>query len=399
LWASAALAVPPGVVVTPIATQDFNALSDAGTFTTDSLPSGVQLTNAGSRNIGGPGLDFSATRYDTRGVVAGPVTTAVDGDSGDFVGVNSFTGTNAPNVAPGGAPVAGGVEHNFEFNHTDGALVLNFESVDVSGFANRFLSLNYWINTTGYEADDALTISISNGGLGIVLLGYGETELEADASADDGTDNWRSLEVDLDAVLASSGLDPTTLILSIAVDTSAGDENIFVDNVSFETRVPVATVDAGGPYTGDEGSAIAVMATAPSGSGAPLSYLWSSADPSCGFADPTAAATTVTCPGNGANLLTVVVSDGSTSASDTAELTVNNVAPIVTITSPADGAVLPISTAVQVLATLSDPGAADTHACIVDFGDGTSESVPCDTTNGITASPHATARPASMRSG
>jgi hypothetical protein len=64
------------------------------------------------------------------------------------------------------------------------------------------------------------------------------------------------------------------------------------------------------------------------------------------------------------------------------------VAPTVTITSPTDGAVLPISTAVQVLATLSDPGSADTHTCMGDFGDGTSEAVPCDTTNGITASPH-----------
>jgi hypothetical protein len=380
------LAVPPGVVVTPVATQDFDALSDAGTLTTDSLPSGVQLTNAGSRNIGGPGLDFSTTWFDTRGEGTGPVTTV--GDSSDFIGVNSFTGSNAPDVAPGGAPVASGVEHNFEFNDGDGALVLRFESVDVSGLSNRYLSLNYWIAPTGYEADDALTISVSNGGLGIVLLGYGETELEANVSADDGTDNWKTLEVDLDALLASSGLDPSNLILSIAADTNASVENIFVDNVSFETRVPSVIVDAGGPYEGNEGAAIPIMASASSGSGAPLSYLWSSADPSCAFADPTAAMTAVTCADNGAYTLTVIASDGSTSASDTAELMVNNVPPIVTITSPADGAVLPISTAVQVLATLADPGSADTHTCMVDFGDGTSEAVPCDTTNGITASPH-----------
>lgn len=50
-----------------IAEQDFNSLSSAFTSTTDSLPSGVQLTNAGSKNIGGPGLDFSTTWFDTRG--------------------------------------------------------------------------------------------------------------------------------------------------------------------------------------------------------------------------------------------------------------------------------------------------------------------------------------------
>jgi hypothetical protein len=222
-----------------IAEQDFNSLSSAFTSTTDSLPSGVQLTNAGSKNIGGPGLDFSTTWFDTRGVVLGPVTTT--SDTQDFIGVNSFTGGDAPNVAPGGTAIAAGTEHNFEFNDGDGAVVLNFESVDVSGFTNRTLALDYWINDTGYESSpaDQFTISISNGGLGIVLLGFGETELEANASADDGTDNWMSLLVDLDALLTSSGLDPTNLILSVAVDTNAATENIFIDNVRFESGAEI----------------------------------------------------------------------------------------------------------------------------------------------------------------
>lgn len=214
-----------------IAAQDFNSLSDSGTFTTDSLPSGVQLTNSGSRNIGGAGLDFATTWFDTRGESFGPV---VSGETGDFIGVNSFSLSNAPDVGPGGAAVASTLEHNFEFNDGDGALVLNFEAVDLSGFTDRVLSLKYWINSTGYESNDAFTISISNGGLGIVLLGYGETELEANASADDGTNNWRTLVVDLDAVLSSSGLSDTNVILSVAVDTNSAQENVFLDEIRFE---------------------------------------------------------------------------------------------------------------------------------------------------------------------
>ena len=204
-----------------IAQQDFNSLP-AGTFTADQLPTGSQLTNSGSRNIGGPGLDFVSTWFDTRGVFFGPVTPS--GDASDFIGVNSFAGSAAPDVAADGTPVASGVEQNFEFNDTDGAVVLSFEAVDVSGFTNRQLRLNYWINDTGYESDDAFTVSLSNGGLGIVLLGFGETELEANAEIGEANPaSWKTLTVDLDAVLASSGLNPANLILSIAVDVNSGD--------------------------------------------------------------------------------------------------------------------------------------------------------------------------------
>jgi hypothetical protein len=219
-----------------IAQQDFNSLP-AGNINSDGLPTGSQLTNPGSKNIGGPGLDFSATWFDTRGVGLGPATPP--SDVIDFTGINSSSGLNAPDVSADGTAVSDGTEHNFQFNDTDGAVVLNFEAVDVSGFTDRKLRLNYWINDIGFESNDAFTISISNGGLGIVLLGFGETELEANGATDESDPaSWNALEVDLDAVLASSGLDPTNLILSIAVDVNSPDENIFVDDIVFVSDSP-----------------------------------------------------------------------------------------------------------------------------------------------------------------
>ncbi|MCB9274597.1 MAG: lamin tail domain-containing protein [Lewinellaceae bacterium] len=215
-----------------IAQQDFNSLT-AGTSTTDQLASGMQLTNSGSKNIGGPGLDFVSTWYDTRGEGSGPVTPS--GDASDFIGVNSFAGASAPDVSASGAAVSSGVEQNFEFNDTDGAVVLNFEAVDVSGYTNRQLRLKYWINDVGYESDDAFTISLSNGGLGAVVLSYGETGLEANAESGEASPaSWKSLTVDLDAFLTSSGLNPANLILSVTVDLNGSDENIFIDDVVFE---------------------------------------------------------------------------------------------------------------------------------------------------------------------
>ncbi|MEL6741612.1 MAG: hypothetical protein AAFP26_13225, partial [Planctomycetota bacterium] len=135
--------------------QNFNALSDADTFNSDSFGIGTSnnlLTNAGANNVGGPGLDFQTFWTDTRGNI-GPVDPA--GENGDFIGVNSFSGSNAPDVGFNGSPVASGSEHNFQFNDGDGRLDLVFEAVDTTGFTQRSVDVKYWINDTSYEADDS----------------------------------------------------------------------------------------------------------------------------------------------------------------------------------------------------------------------------------------------------
>ncbi len=231
-----------------IASQNFNDLSDAGTQTFDSLPAGSQLTNSGSFNNGGPGLDFATYwAVDSRGVGMGPVTPS--NDSSDFIGVNSFTGSNSPDVAPDGTPIQSGVEHNFEFNDGDGLLELRFESVDLSGYTDRTLELNVWINDTTYESDDFLFITVSSGNGAETLLAWGELELEGNASADDGTPNWLSLSFDLEPVIANLG---ENLALTVGVDNNSSRENIFIDNVSFNgvpTPGTLALLGMGGLLT------------------------------------------------------------------------------------------------------------------------------------------------------
>ncbi|MEM9559470.1 MAG: endonuclease, partial [Planctomycetota bacterium] len=184
------------------------------------------LTNAGANNVGGPGLDFQTFWTDTRGNI-GPVDPA--GENGDFIGVNSFSGSNAPDVGFNGSPVASGSEHNFQFNDGDGRLDLVFEAVDTTGFTQRSVDVKYWINDTSYEADDSFVISLSDGINTVTALSFGESELEANASIDDGSNNWRSLSVDLDA----AGLGPV-VTLTISADTNSGSENIFLDNIGFK---------------------------------------------------------------------------------------------------------------------------------------------------------------------
>ncbi len=214
-------------MVSVIAAQDFNALTGEA-FTVDSLPSGSALTNTGSFNLGGAGLDFQTVWFDTRNEGAGPVTPT--NDTSDFIGVNTFTGSGAPNVAPDGTPVSSS-ERNFQFNDTDGRTDLIFEPVNISGFGDRALRFNYWINDTGYEADDAFFFTLSDGTNSQSFLNFGELELEANVSPDNGTANWKTAIVNLETLI-SSGFSET-LTLTISVDTNAATENIFVDTIEF----------------------------------------------------------------------------------------------------------------------------------------------------------------------
>lgn len=206
-----------------IASQNFNSLSDGGTVTTDMLTSGSSLTNSGSQNANPAlGMTFNTTWVDTRGNGTGPVTASAD--TSDFIGVNSFSGSNAPNNSPTGTPVASGSEHNFEFNDGDGRLDLTFDPVDTTGFTSRELDLAYWVAPTGFESDDSLVITLSDGITTETLLSLGEVGLEAVGGGAEGP--WVLLNVDIDAL----GLGPM-LTLVVSVDNNSGSENIFVDDI------------------------------------------------------------------------------------------------------------------------------------------------------------------------
>lgn len=202
--------------------QDFNSLSDCCTFNTDMLPTGGTLTNAGTMN-GGTGLSGFSTRWFSTGEPVGPVTQS--GDSNDFIGVNSFSGSNAPSTAPDGTPVSSGSEHNFQFNDGDGILVLNFDPVDLSGFTSRRIQFSYWVAATGYESDDQFrAVVLGSGGTGATLVNLGETGLEA------VNGNWVNVDIDLESIIATYG---EMLSLQFEVTTNSGSENIFVDEIRF----------------------------------------------------------------------------------------------------------------------------------------------------------------------
>ena len=142
---------------------------------------------------------------------------------------------------------------------------------------------------------------------------------------------------------------------------------------------PVA--DAGGPYTGNEGSAIPLDGSHSTGTG--LSYAWSVADvtagdstgnaggAACTFDNATSATPNLTCNDGsegGVFVVTLTVTDaGSNTSSDNANVTVNNVNPVVAASNT--WTVTPSNCSVMVTAGFKDAGLNDTHTATINWGD------------------------------
>jgi PKD domain len=144
---------------------------------------------------------------------------------------------------------------------------------------------------------------------------------------------------------------------------------VAVDNVP-----PTVNVS---PVAGNEGSAIATVATVTDPDSSPTTA-WTyapfsgvDAGATCSFANPAAVLTTVTCTDDGVYTLTLTADDGvNPPVAASASLTVSNVAPVVTITSPTNGQLFQLADVVSVTAPFTDAGSNDTHTCSIDWGDG-----------------------------
>jgi PKD repeat protein len=172
------------------------------------------------------------------------------------------------------------------------------------------------------------------------------------------------------------GVSTNEAITRIRIFSPAGQAE-GVDNLAFgpgavkpANHPPVA--NAGGPYTGSEGSVVLFNGSASSDpDGDPLTYDWD-------FGDGTPHGTGAT-PGHvytdnraGGYTVTLKVTDtGGLTATASTTASIDNVAPTVgAITAP----IAPVQSGSPVTATagFTDPGILDTHTGIIDWGDGSS---------------------------
>jgi hypothetical protein len=137
-------------------------------------------------------------------------------------------------------------------------------------------------------------------------------------------------------------------------------------------------VDAGPDASGTEGDPIELAGSVTDPDGDPVDTMWTitPADGTddgaeCTLSAADTAATTVTCTDDGTFEATLTAADiEHDGVSDSTTVTIENAAPSVQITSPEPGTLVDAAQPVPVEVAFTDPGANDTHECLVDFGDG-----------------------------
>ncbi|ANZ40724.1 hypothetical protein BBK82_36760 [Lentzea guizhouensis] len=157
--------------------------------------------------------------------------------------------------------------------------------------------------------------------------------------------------------------------------TDGGGAGSVTECTTVRVNAPPVVVP-GGPYAGQEGTAVALAGQVTDPDGPSLSTSWTAtpqsgvdAGATCTFANPAAQATTVTCTDDGVWTLRLTADDGiNPSATATTTLTLTNVAPNVTLT--ADKTLLTRGTTVNFTAPFTDIAANDKHTCTFDYTDG-----------------------------
>ncbi len=157
-------------------------------------------------------------------------------------------------------------------------------------------------------------------------------------------------------------LAPTVIngLQGVAAISAGGVHSLAISAVA----APIAV--AGPPYTVNEGSTIQLNGTGSTGN--TLSYAWI---PGTNLNDATLAQPTYTALDDSINSFTLQVTDTrGASAIDNTTVTVLNVAPSVTIGTPANLSSFVAGATAHLSASFTDPGTLDTHTCSVDWGDG-----------------------------
>ncbi len=204
---------------------------------------GGQYTDTGDPNVahdlvnngGEPVLDFTAAGgeigfdssyvpYDTPGVGL---------TDGDFVGVTDFTGDVS--AYTDGA-------NGFQLSDPDGTMITEFDVVDLAGFSNNSVSVDYFINGTGYEGDGTLNESGSDRMRIYVRDLTNGTEI--DILNTEGSD-IDDLNIE-DTWITGSVNVPDDVMVQLVVEsrTNSSSETLYLDNILFEgAPIVIAAVE------------------------------------------------------------------------------------------------------------------------------------------------------------
>ena len=142
---------------------------------------------------------------------------------GDFVGVTNFTGDVTT--------YTDGVQ-GYQLSDSDGNMIVEFDAIDFSGFTNNTISVDYYVNETGYEGDGTVNESSSDR---IRIYVKDETNnTEIDILNTEGSD-INDLSIEGAWITGTATIpDDVTATLVVEVRTNSGSETVYLDNIKYE---------------------------------------------------------------------------------------------------------------------------------------------------------------------
>jgi hypothetical protein len=208
-----------GTVIAGTSFEEPAAVGGSYTDTGDAAVAHDLVNNAGE-----PLVDYVAVATELGfDAVYEPYDTPGSGlTDGDFVGVTDFTGAV-------GAYTDG--TQGYQISDSDGNMITTFDLVDMDGFTNNEVSLDLFINSTGYEGDGTVNESGSDRiRVYVVDITDGSEYDLLDTTGSDINDlaiegAWQNLSVSLP--------DNAQAELVFEVRTNSSSEAVYMDNVVF----------------------------------------------------------------------------------------------------------------------------------------------------------------------
>lgn len=213
---------------------DAQTIFASTSFEEPALAPGVQYVDTGDpavdhdlvNNPGQPLIDYVSI-----GVEMGFDATFITGadvglTDGDYVGVSNFTGDV-------GTYIDG--TKGYQFQDTDGTMILTFDAVSLIGRTMPILDLYYFVATTGWETGDSIRIWVE-------VDAGAEIDLVNTAGQDINNLMIEGMWIQLTADL--SGF--TTATLNVSFASNSGAEELYLDHITFSEGGVVADCSISG---------------------------------------------------------------------------------------------------------------------------------------------------------
>ncbi len=322
---------------------------------------GVVVTNDGDVWVAASGSDL-VYRLDNNGVIKASISvgvypTGVSVDNNGKVWVVNYNDGYIKRIDPATNTVdleklilgndGTGISHHYGYS-------------DMTGYVARTITTKTGTWTVDFDSGTSGTPWGTASWNSIEPAG---TQVNVRVRSSDDKATWSGWEDTTNGVKLTTTPNGRYLQIETTLQITSGDVSPILYDLTVKVGNQPPIANPGGPYVENEGSAITFVGSTssdPDAGDSIVNYEWDLDGD--GTFESSGATITKTWLDDYSGTLTLKVTDtyGATNTADTT-VTVNNVAPTVTITGPAAGSIYAVNTPVTFTGTYTDPGTDDTH--------------------------------------